>query len=133
MPSSQLRPTRHHGVPRPINFQLAELQIPSGYLPDTGEPYRIPWHGSDSAGMSAIPISPEIAASTRTSSSTRFATSTQVASGRWRCEWIYSVLASIGDAGNSSTHTLNVEGLNYWNATPLMRTVLVCHEDRDGA
>jgi glucose/arabinose dehydrogenase len=35
----------------------------------------------------------------------------------------YEVTASIGDPANPSTHTLNVEGLNYWNAVPLAANV----------
>jgi glucose/arabinose dehydrogenase len=36
---------------------------------------------------------------------------------------VYEVTASIGDPANASTHTLNVEGLNYWNAVPLAANV----------
>jgi hypothetical protein len=35
----------------------------------------------------------------------------------------YQVKVSIGDAGNSSTHTINVEGVNYWNARSLSANV----------
>jgi len=35
----------------------------------------------------------------------------------------YSVTASIGDATTASTHTLNVEGVNYWNAVLLAANV----------
>ncbi|HEX6961512.1 MAG TPA: hypothetical protein VF175_06570, partial [Lacipirellula sp.] len=31
----------------------------------------------------------------------------------------YEVTASIGDPSNASVHTLNVEGVNFWNAVPL--------------
>jgi glucose/arabinose dehydrogenase len=35
----------------------------------------------------------------------------------------YEVTASIGDPSNTSTHTLNVEGVNYWNAVALAPNV----------
>ncbi|HEY6561832.1 MAG TPA: PQQ-dependent sugar dehydrogenase [Polyangiaceae bacterium] len=120
VPASQLRPTAPLAFPVRINFQLAGAPIPASYLADTGDPFgfrgnglNFGWNVSHTdltrdRGMNADQLLDTLC---------HFH-----GGGVWEValpNGSYSVLASIGDPGFSSTHTLNVEGVSYWNATVL--------------
>jgi hypothetical protein len=120
VPASQLRPTAPMAFPVRINFQLAGAPIPGGYLPDTGDPFGFRGNGLNfgwNVSHTDVTRDRGINADQLLDTLCHFH-----AGGAWEValpNGSYSVLASIGDAANSSTHTLNVEGVNYWNATLL--------------
>ncbi len=107
-----------------INFQLDEATPVPRYLVDNGQIYgprdgglTYGWNTSHASLARERSINPD----QRLDTLIHFA-----AGGRWEFalpNGTYEVTASIGDPSNASTHTLNVEGLNYWNAVPLAANV----------
>ncbi|QDV74348.1 NPCBM/NEW2 domain-containing protein [Botrimarina mediterranea] len=103
-----------------INFQVAGVAAPGGYLADTGLPYAD--HG---AGWSYGWSSDHTDVSRDRDANTDPLLDTLVhfhAGGVWEIEvpnGEYLVTASVGDAGFPSNHTLNVEGTGYWAGQPL--------------
>ncbi len=103
-----------------INFQLAGATVPTRYLADTGQVFGNRGNGlsygwsSDHTDQSRDrDVNPD----------QRLDTLIHFEVGQnWEFalpNGIYEVTASIGDPSNPSTHTLNVEGINYWNAVAL--------------
>jgi lysophospholipase L1-like esterase len=102
-----------------INFQLAGAPIPAGYLADTGAVFgprnglSYGWNRNHGDVTRDRNINPD----QRLDTLSHFH-----AGGFWQIELpngTYSVTASVGDAQFASTHTLNVEGISYWNARAL--------------
>ena len=121
VPQSRLAPGGGAGLTFPIriNFQLAGVATPAGYVADTGLTF---------GARSGLSFGWNISHSDLTRD--RDITANQLldtlchfhAGGIWELalpNGQYSVLASIGDAGNPSTHTLIVEGVTYWSARAL--------------
>jgi len=103
-----------------INFQIDEATPVVRYLPDIGLEY-----GDRGGGLSYGWSSDHTDQSRERSINPdqRLDTLIHFEDGQ---EWefalpsgTYEVTASIGDPMNGSTHTLNVEGVNFWNAVPL--------------
>ncbi|HXI57096.1 MAG TPA: PQQ-dependent sugar dehydrogenase, partial [Polyangia bacterium] len=103
--------------PLKINFQLASAPVPAGYLPDGCQLF-----GARAGGLSYgwnfdhtdYARDRNINADQRLDTICQFHTG-----GVWEVavpNGTYNVLVSIGDPAWPSTYTLNVEGVNYWNA-----------------
>jgi glucose/arabinose dehydrogenase len=103
-----------------INFQLDEATPPTRYHVDSGQLFGVRdgglsygWssdHSDQSRERSANPDQRlDTLVHFEIDQNWEFA----LANG------VYEVTASIGDPSNASTHTLNVEGVNYWNAVAL--------------
>jgi glucose/arabinose dehydrogenase len=103
-----------------VNFQLAGAPTPARYLVDSGQIYGARpsglfygWstdHTDQSRDRGANPDQ-------RLDTLIHFELNQ-----KWEFglpNGTYEVTASIGDPSNASTHTLNVEGVNYWDAAPL--------------
>jgi glucose/arabinose dehydrogenase len=119
-----------------INFQEENAALPGGYLPDVG--YEFGDRGNDyfygwSSDHTDLDRDRNINADQRLDTLLHFH-----AGQSWDItvsNGAYAVTASIGDAGNSSTHTLNVEGVSFWETQPLaanrfqQRTLLVTVSD----
>ncbi len=103
-----------------INFQLDVAPVPTRYAVDSGQVFG-PRPNGLSYGWSSdhtdVARDREIVADQRLDTLVHFHSQStwevQLANGN------YDVTASIGDAGFSSVHTLNVEGVSLWNATTL--------------
>ena len=107
-----------------VNFQIDEASPVARYLPDVGAVYGVRASGL-SYGWSAnhMDVSRErsINADQRLDTLIHFK-----AGASWEFglpNGTYEVTASIGDPQVASTHTLNVEGVNYWDALPLAANV----------
>ena len=103
-----------------INFQLDGAAVPAGYLADTGEVYGDRGNGFD-YGWSSDHT--DLSRDRNVNPDQRYDTLVHFHQNQ---EWEialpngeYLVTAVIGDAGFDSTHTLNVEGSNYWAGLPL--------------
>ncbi|TXG80245.1 MAG: hypothetical protein E6R11_01355 [Rhodocyclaceae bacterium] len=103
-----------------VNFQIDEASPVTRYLPDVGATYGVRASGL-SYGWSTnhMDVSRErsINADQRLDTLIHFK-----AGASWEFglpNGTYEVTASIGDPQVASTHTLNVEGVNYWNAVSL--------------
>lgn len=98
-----------------INFQLEGVQVPDGYLPDAGQVFGDRGNGW-SYGWSSDHT--DLARDRNVNVDQRFDTLVHFHGGaNWEIalpNGTYWVTASIGDAEFESTHTLNVEGVNYW-------------------
>jgi hypothetical protein len=102
-----------------VNFQLEGTPMPCGYLPDYGNTYG--FRNGKTYGWNF-----DHTDTTRD----RDLNSNQLldtlvhfhSGGKWEAEvtnGLHQVTAVIGDPGFSSRHTLNVEGVNFWNGTYL--------------
>jgi glucose/arabinose dehydrogenase len=121
VPQSRLAPA---GVIEPtfpirLNFQLAGAPTPAGYVPDTGLTF-----GARSGLSFGWNIDhTDVTRDRNINANQLLDTLCHFHSGaRWEIELpsgTYNVLASIGDAGYASTHTLVVEGVTYWSALAL--------------
>jgi glucose/arabinose dehydrogenase len=103
-----------------INFQIDTASIPGGYLPDFGEIFADRGNGFE-YGWSSDHT--DLSRERNTNADQRFDTLVHFHQGQnWEIalpNGQYIVTAVVGDAGFPSTHTLNVEGVNYWDALPL--------------
>lgn len=103
-----------------INFQLDGVETPTGYLADSGQVFADRgngWNYGWSSDHTDVSRDRDINADQLLDTLLHFH-----GGQNWEIEvpdGTYSVRVSIGDAGFPSTHTLNVEGLNYWDALPL--------------
>jgi hypothetical protein len=103
-----------------INFQLAGAPIPTRYLADTGQLFGLRDNGL-TYGWSADHT--DQSRDRGLNLDQRLDTLIHFEIGQsWEFQLVngnYEVTVSIGDAQFDSTHTLNVEGVNFWNAVPL--------------
>jgi glucose/arabinose dehydrogenase len=102
-----------------INFQVAGAPTPSGYIADTGLTFgaRSGLSFGWNASHTDLTRDRNINANQLLDTLCHFH-----AGGTWEIALAngnYNVLASIGDPGFSSTHTLIVEGVTYWAARTL--------------
>jgi glucose/arabinose dehydrogenase len=119
-----------------INFQPAGAPVPTRYAADTGTVFGVRSNGW-SYGWSIDHTT--VARDREAHLDQRLDTLIHFHQGQaWELalpNGLYEVTAAIGDASFSSTHTLNVEGLNYWNAVALsagdfrVRTLQVTVDD----
>jgi hypothetical protein len=105
--------------PIKINFQLAGAPIPAGYVPDTGDIFAARNGLNYGWNLSHTDVTRDrnVHADQRLDTLCHFH-----AGGVWEIavpNGTYNVLASVGDPSFASTHTLNVEGINYWNGVAL--------------
>lgn len=102
-----------------VNFQLAGATVPTRYLPDTGLVYGD--RGGVFYGWSSDHTS--VSRERLANADQRLDTLIHFHQNqKWELglpNGTYEVTVSIGDPSFASTHTLNVEGVNYWNAVPL--------------
>ena len=103
-----------------INFQVTGVTAPAGYFTDVGEEYASRGNGL-TYGWNVSHT--ECARDRLDSADRRLATLCQIrAGGVWEIavpEGTYSVTVAIGDGISPSTHTINVEGVNFWDAQSL--------------
>jgi glucose/arabinose dehydrogenase len=103
-----------------VNFQLDAAPVPAGYLPDSGSVFgdrSNGWSYGWSSDHTDLDRDREVNTDQRLDTLVHFHQGQN-----WEIELpngSYLVTASIGDAGFSSTHTLNVEGVTYWTGLPL--------------
>ena len=103
-----------------INFQIDEATPVTRYLPDIGAVYGARGGGLSygwSTNHDDVSRERSINADQRLDTLIHFK-----AGASWEFglpNGMYEVTASIGDPQVDSTHTMNVEGVNYWNALPL--------------
>lgn len=120
IPQSRLSPgSSGPSFPIRINFQPAGAVTPSGYVPDTGLTFgaRSGLSFGWSSDHTDVTRDRAINANQLLDTLCHFH-----AGASWELalpNGTYNVLASIGDAGYTSTHTLIVEGVTYWNARSL--------------
>jgi hypothetical protein len=106
--------------PIKINYQLASAPVPSGYVADAGNPFGLRGAGLAfgwNVSHTDVTRDRNINADQRLDTLSHFH-----AGGTWDVavpNGTYSVFVSIGDPGFTSTHTLNVEGVNVWNGVAL--------------
>ncbi|MEA2452742.1 MAG: hypothetical protein QOG04_1452 [Actinomycetota bacterium] len=102
-----------------VDFQLAGAPMVCGYLQDYGETYA--FRNGKSYGWNFDHT--DVTRDRNMSSNQLIDTLVYFKSGgKWEIEvanGVHQVNAVIGDAGFSSSHTLNVEGVNFWNNTYL--------------
>jgi hypothetical protein len=114
------RPPLPVTFPIKVNFEPAGTAVPSGYLPDAGDPY-----GARTGGLTyGWNVSHTGNARKRgVNADPRLDTLNQFhAGGAWEVavpNGTYNVLVSIGDPSYASAFTINVEGVSYWKATSL--------------
>lgn len=103
-----------------VNFQASGTPVPNRYLPDIGQVF-----GLRSAGLSYGWSSDHtgVARDRNVNSDQRLDTLVHFHQNQ---QWefalpngMYAVTVSVGDPTIPSTHTINVEGVNYWNAVSL--------------
>ncbi len=97
-----------------INFQPAGSEIPQGYIPDYGEVYgvRNGYNYGWNVGYAGATRDRNINADQKLDTLIML-----YKTGKWEMEvedGYYDVTVCVGDAGFSSTPTVNVEGVNYW-------------------
>lgn len=119
-----------------INFQTAAAPVPAGYLADAGLVYANRGNGQ-SYGWSTSHA--DVARDREVNADQRLDTLNQFHAGQtWELalpNGVYAVTMSIGDPSFNSTHTLNVEGVSFWNNLTLdanqfrQRTMLVAVAD----
>ncbi|MCI0332779.1 MAG: PQQ-dependent sugar dehydrogenase [Planctomycetes bacterium] len=103
-----------------LNFQLAGSPVPTRYLADTGQVFGDRGGGlfyGWSSDHTDVSRDRGINADQRLDTLIHFHQNQ-----KWEFalpNGLYAVTVSIGDAEHPSTHTLNVEGVNYWNAVAL--------------
>lgn len=104
-----------------INFQLAGAPVPTRYAEDSGDVFGVRPNGRSygwSSDHTDVARDREIVADQRLDTLVHFH-----AQQKWEIQLAngnYSVTVSIGDAQFDSTHTLNVEGISFWNSLPLL-------------
>jgi pectate lyase len=100
-----------------INYQPKGVPIPAGYLPDFGEVRGV--RNGYTYGWSVA--SEDVVRDRNLNSDQALDTLVHFHAGaKWEINLptgTYAVTASVGDAGFSSIHTINVEGINYWTNT----------------
>jgi hypothetical protein len=108
--------------PIKINYQPATAPVPAGYIVDGGDVFGARGNGY-SYGWSVSQVS--TARDRGVSADQRLDTLNQFhASAKWEVSvpnGSYKVFVSIGDPSYASTYTINVEGVNYWNAAALAK------------
>lgn len=122
VPQSRLAPGgggTDPSFPIRINFQLAGAPTPTGYVADTGLAFGTRNGLSFGWNVSHADVTRDrnINANQLLDTLSHFH-----AGGVWEIavpSGTYDVLASIGDAGHASTHTLIVEGATYWSSHAL--------------
>jgi glucose/arabinose dehydrogenase len=121
VPQSRLAPGGVTGPTFPvrINFQLSGAPIPAGYVADTGLTFGTRNELSFGWNINHTDVTRDrnINANQLLDTLCHFH-----AGAIWELalpNGAYNVLASIGDAANTSTHTLIVEGVTYWSARAL--------------
>jgi hypothetical protein len=123
IPQARLSPTAPPppatGFPIKINFQPAEAATPAGYLADTGATFGARSGQSYGWNVSHADVTRDrdATADQRLDTLCHFHEG-----GAWEIavpNGTYNVLVSVGDGAVSSSHTINVEGVSYWNALPL--------------
>ena len=97
-----------------INFQPAGSEIPQGYIPDYGEVYgvRNDYSYGWNVGYTGAARDRNINADQKLDTLIML-----YKTGKWEMavdNGLYDVTVCVGDAGFSSTPTVNVEGVNYW-------------------
>ncbi len=97
-----------------INFQPADSEIPQGYIPDYGEVYggRNGYSYGWNVGYAGATRDRNINADQKLDTLIML-----YKTGKWEMEvenGFYDVTVCAGDAGFTSTPTVNVEGVNYW-------------------
>lgn len=103
-----------------VNFQVSGAAIPTRYLPDVGLMY-----GDRGGGLFYGWSSDhtDVSRDRGLNADQRLDTLIHFHQGQtWELavpNGVYEVTASIGDAEHASTHTLNVEGVEYWDALAL--------------
>ncbi len=102
-----------------INFQPVDSEIPQGYIPDYGEIYGV--RNGYNYGWNVV-----YARATRDrniNADQKLDTLIMLyKTGKWEMavdNGLYNVTVCVGDAGFSSTPTVNVEGVNYWTGINL--------------
>ena len=107
-----------------INFQAAGAIVPTRYAPDTGEVFGLRsngWSYGWSSDHTAVARDRGVQADQRLDTLIHFHQGQS-----WELalpNGLYEVTAAVGDPSISSTYTLNVEGVNYWNATSWLRAI----------
>lgn len=119
-----------------VNFQTAAATVPAGYLADAGLIFGNRGNGQ-SYGWSVNHT--DVARDREVNADQRLDTLNQFHVGAtWELalpNGVYAVTMSIGDPSFTSTHTLNVEGVSFWDSLPLnanqfrQRTMLVAVAD----
>ncbi len=103
-----------------INFQIAGAQVPTRYAPDTGQVFGLRSNGW-SYGWSSDHT--DVSRDRDVNADQRLDTLVHFHQGQvWELalpNGLYEVTVGIGDPSIASAHTLNVEGVNYWNAVAL--------------
>ena len=116
--------TATSGLAMQINFQPGSSATPFGYDSDTGAVFGAKSNGLSygwNVGHSDMTRDRNVNSDQRLDTLAQFH-----AGGEWRCavpNGEYVVRVTIGDPSNASTHTVNVQGVSYWNATPLAANV----------
>jgi len=103
-----------------VNFQLASAPVPTRYMVDSGQVFGIRPNGL-SYGWSADHT--DQARDRGLAADQRLDTLIHIEAGQfWEFQLAngnYEVTVSVGDpANNDGLHTINVEGVNFWNAMP---------------
>lgn len=102
-----------------INFQPEESTVPAGYEPDSGYTFADRGNGLSYGWNISHTSNPR--ERNNANSDQRLDTIMHIhASGAWEIEvdnGEYEVEVTVGDPYYSSSHTINVEGVNYWNAS----------------
>ncbi|MFZ5968690.1 MAG: fibronectin type III domain-containing protein [Bacillota bacterium] len=98
-----------------VNFQTIGEEVPDGYIPDYGDVY-----GNKNGYTYGWNIDhKDMTINRNTHSDSRLDGFSQFhENGIWEIELVsgdYDVTVNVGDAVYSSTNTINVEGVNYWN------------------
>ena len=119
-----------------VNFQTAAATVPAGYLADAGLVSGDRGNGQ-SYGWSVSHA--DVARDREVNADQRLDTLNQFHAGAtWELalpNGVYAVTTSIGDPSFTSTHTLNVEGISFWDNLTLnanqfrQRTLLVAVAD----
>ncbi len=103
-----------------INFQPATSSVPAGYLVDSGTVYGNRGNGYQygwNVNHTDMVRQRAVNADQRLDTISHFH-----AGGSWQIavpNGSYNVFVSIGDPSYSSSHTINVENVNFWNALNL--------------
>lgn len=107
-------------APVKINFQPSTAAVPGGYLVDAGDPYGSRGNGQTYGWIEANDQGAYMR-DRNINSDQRLDTIALMRIGNvWEIalpNGAYSVKISVGDAGGATNHTLNVEGVSYWNNT----------------
>jgi hypothetical protein len=120
VPQSQLAPGTPLAFPVRINFQVSGAATPAGYVADTGALFGSRGGGlffGWNVGTGDVCRERNVNANQLLDTLCHFH-----AGAVWEAALPYgrySVLVSIGDPSNASTHTVNVEGTSYWAARAL--------------